>query len=182
MHRRGAHGIVAAVALCLGGGTSLVRAQSSPALVRQKQPAQPMRRSDVQKLTFPPRVWSYPLGSADPVLFGDHILVLEPSGRVLSFLSAQQGSAQVPASLCGTVNPEGPLPPGHSTMVDLSCVIERAVLTPGRHRFFLTYAHHGHALQTLAGSGDAFALWSEFTLPAPATPATPLPSPTAPAP
>lgn len=104
-------------------------------------------------------------------------------GNFFGTLERWTGSTweEVPASLCGTVNPEGPLPPGHSTMVDLGCVIDRAALTPGRHRFFLTYAHRGHALQTLAGSGDAFALWSEFTLPAPATPATPLPSPTAPA-
>ncbi|MBL9008799.1 MAG: hypothetical protein JNJ46_31355 [Myxococcales bacterium] len=45
-------------------------------------------------------------------------------------------------------------------------MIDLAALSPTRHRFMLPYAHHGHALQTLAGNSDAFALWFDFTLPA----------------
>jgi hypothetical protein len=45
-------------------------------------------------------------------------------------------------------------------------MIDLVALSPTRHRFLLPYAHHGHALQTLAGYSDSFALWFDFTLPA----------------
>lgn len=99
-------------------------------------------------------------------------------GNFFGTLERWTGSTwqEIPGSFCGTVQPGSPLRPGQSTMADLGCVIEQAAMTPGRHRFFLTYAHRGYALPVGPRSEEVFALSSEFTIPEPAASARP-PSP-----
>ena len=71
--------------------TTPASAQPPSPPARVAKPAQPELHIDWRQLSSRPRVWSRPIGSAEPRVSGDQILVLEPSQRAVSALEPQQG-------------------------------------------------------------------------------------------